>query len=40
MMYKLDLQLFADDGGASGNPAAAPTEKQPNEPGAEPKNTV
>ncbi len=37
MMYKLDLQLFADEGGAGGNPVVAPTEKQPNEPGAEPK---
>ena len=36
MKYKLDLQLFADDGEATGM-AAAPTEKQPNEPGAEPK---
>lgn len=36
MKYKLDLQLFAEDGGAGAEPAA-PTEKQPNEPGAGPK---
>jgi hypothetical protein len=36
MNYKLDLQLFAEDGAAAGA-AVAPTEKQPNEPGAEPK---
>lgn len=36
MIYKLDLQLFADDGAAAGAAVAA-TEKQPNEPGVEPK---
>lgn len=36
MNYKLDLQLFADDGAAE-SAASATTEKQPNEPGVEPK---
>ena len=36
MKYRLDLQLFAEDGVAGAEPAA-PTEKQPNEPTAEPK---
>lgn len=36
MNYKLDLQLFADDGVAAGE-AAATTEKQPNGPEVEPK---
>lgn len=33
---KFDLQMFADDDGGAGGDPAAPTGKQPNEPGAEP----